>query len=614
MFSQMGHIPQETIERVAAANDIVDVVGSYFPLKRAGAAYRARCPFHEERTPSFQVNPQKQIFKCFGCGAGGGVFRFVEMYDHVDFPTAVRKLADRAGIRIVEEQLSADDEARVTMRRRLLALHAEAAEFFHQQLMRNRSAQQARDYLKSRGIGSEIAKSWRLGYAPDAWDAMRAFAQGAGFSIEEIIRSGLVKVRADEQPEIANASAPIEQTEFYDRFRHRVMFPICDEQGQVIGFSGRVLDAEAQEAKYVNSPETMLFKKGEVLFGLHKSVRALIAKSSAIVCEGQLDLITAFEAGVTNVVAPQGTAFTPKQAHKLRRYVEEAVLCYDADSAGQSASEKSARLLLAEAIAVRVATMPPGEDPDSMIRRHGGEAFLARIAGAKDFFDFQIDALAARPEFATPRGRMLAARKLAESISCIGDAVLRETILHRVSMRLEVSAQELVKLLKAPRPDTRGDELDEPIAEARPKLDPTLALLVKVALTDAEARQWLREQDWEPTLGACDESGLVQKVIAAELDVDDPASVAGLLSNLEMHEEAEIVEILEGRKPEFSMIIAHDCWNELERRQIDRRVAALQARLRAPELPIETILSVQKEVLDLQKRRSEIARPFSPPL
>ena len=600
----VGLLAPELIEQIAAANDIVTVIEGYLgPLKRAGSAFRALCPFHQERTPSFQVNPQRQIFKCFGCGAGGSVIRFVMDYEKVDFVTAAKKLADRAGIRIVEQEMSAEDLARVTMRRRLLALHAEAADFFHAQLMRKPSAAKARDYLKGRGITGEVAKSWKLGYAPDAWDAMREFSGGAGFSEEELLASGLVTWRDGE-----------DSARFYDRFRDRLMFPICNDTGEVIAFSGRVLSAEAMGGKYVNSPETALFTKGAILFGLHRSKRALIDKKSAIVCEGQLDLITAFEAGVQNVIAPQGTAFTEKQAHILKRYVEEVVLCYDADAAGENAAEKSAKALFVENVAVRVATMPPGEDPDSMIRGRGAEAFIAQIAGAKDFFDYQIDRLARREDFATPRGRTQAARKMAESISLISDAVLRETIINRVTMRLEISAQELARLLR--RPNRKTEESDETGETEAPaiELDATLALLVKVALTDAGAREWLREQDWEPGRAAGDESGLVAKILRADLNVDDPASLTAFLSTLDGPEESKIIELLEGRNAEFSMIVAHDCWNELERRAINRRIDTLHARLRQPGQSDAVILAAQKEVLDLQKRRSDIARPFSPPL
>ena len=600
----MPLLAPELIEQIAAANDIVEVVSGYLgPLKRAGSAWRTTCPFHSEKTPSFQVNPQRQIFKCFGCGAGGSVFRFVMDYEHVDFLTAAKKLAARAGIRIVEQEMSAEDVARVTLRRRLLALHAEAADCFHMNLMKKPAAAKARDYLKGRGITGEVAKSWKLGYAPDGWDAMAAFAHQRGFSREELVASGLVSKREDDA-----------DADFYDRFRDRLMFPICNDTGEVIAFSGRVLEADAKGAKYVNSPETLLFTKGAILFGLHRSKRALIDKKSAIVCEGQLDLITAFEAGVQNVIAPQGTAFTEKQARILKRYVEEVVLCYDADAAGENAAEKSAKQLLAQNVVVRVATMPPGEDPDSMIRGRGAEAFVAQIGGAKDFFDSQIDRLASRPEFASPRGRTQAARKMAESISIISDAVLRETIINRVTMRLEISAQEFARLLKTPTPKSEDDETLDAKPQREREIDPTISLILKVALTDQAAREWLKEQHWEPILADSDDSGLVRSVIFGDVNVDEPASLASFLSTLETNDEGALVEILEGRKPEFAMIIAHDCWNELERRQIDRRIDTLHARLRAPGQTDDAILSVQKEILDLRKRRSDIARPFSPPL
>jgi DNA primase len=609
-------IPPETIEQITSANDIVEVVGGYFPLKRSGPVFKALCPFHQERTPSFTVNPQRQIFKCFGCGAGGGVIRFVMNYENLDFISAAKKLAERAGIRLEEGEMSAEDSARYSMRRRLLALHAEAAEFFHWHLMKKPSAQIARDYLKSRGVGGETAKSWKLGYAPDEWDAMREFGGRNGFSDEELIASGLVKLREEEQP----------RGEFYDRFRARVMFPICKDDGEVIAFSGRVLEADAKAAKYVNSPETMLFTKGAVLFGLHKSKRAIIGKASAIVLEGQLDLITAFESGVENVVAPQGTAFTEEHARKIKRCfpdgLGEVVLCFDADSAGDKAAVRTfssilsatASVLSKENILIKVAEMPPGEDPDSMIRGKGAGAFIERIAAAKDFFDFQMDRLAGNPDFQTPRGKMQAARKMAESISLIRDAVLRETVMHKVALRLEISAQEFVRLLKAPtakRPAAENDASPsvEPIV-----FEPTMRLLMLVALRDPAAREWLLEEPWDRALADDPEAALLVKILRAEINPADQASIHVFLTTLDAAEEAAVSGLLEEKAPAHALAIAHDCWRELERRKLRRRMESLQARLRVPNLPAEDQEKLQKEILDLQKRLSDIARPLSPPL
>ncbi len=356
----MGTIPSETIEQIAAANDIVEVIGSYFPLKRAGANYKALCPFHQEKTPSFTVSPGRQTFHCFGCGVGGSVFRFVMDYEHVDFPSAVRKLAARVGITVVETSRggAAEEDQQREARRLLLKLHAEAAEWFHNNLMKAQFAAPARDYLEQRGIHGQIIKNWQLGFAPDRWDALLKWALDRGYTRPQLLQSGLVKSRDESDT----------RSEIYDRFRGRIMFPIHNDVGEVIAFSGRLLKDEEGAAKYLNSPETPLFRKGNVLFGLHKSKRALIEANSAIVCEGQIDLISLFEAGITNVVAPQGTAFTENQARILKRFVDEVVLCFDADAAGKKAAERSLDALLSAGLNMRVIQLPAGEDPDSLVR------------------------------------------------------------------------------------------------------------------------------------------------------------------------------------------------------------------------------------------------------
>jgi len=351
-------IPQETLEQIAGANDIVDVIGSYFPLKRAGSTFKALCPFHQEKSPSFTVNPQRQRFHCFGCGEGGSVFDFVAKYESVDFPTAARRLAERANIPIVEEQRSPGQDRELNLRKRLLALHQQAAEWFHNLLMTAPEAKGARNYLRKRGLTGEVAKRWKIGYAPDEWEAFGSWAEKSEFRRDEIVQSGLVSLRDSENPE----------SDFYDRFRDRIMFPICNDLGEVIAFSGRVLASDPQAAKYVNSPETPLFKKGAILFGLHKSRRALIDKKSAIVLEGQIDLITAFEAGVLNVVAAQGTAFTDKQALTLKRYAEEVILCFDADGAGRKAAERSLPALLGLDLGIRVIELAKTRIPSSAAR------------------------------------------------------------------------------------------------------------------------------------------------------------------------------------------------------------------------------------------------------
>lgn len=613
----MGKISEQTLEQIAGANDIVEVIGSYFPLKRAGSAYRALCPFHQEKTPSFHVNPQRQWFHCFGCGASGSVFKFVMSYENVDFPTAAKRLAERAGIKIVEEELSPEDDRRFRLRKRLLALHHDAAEWFHRNLLKSNEAQAARDYLKNRGIGSEVARAWKIGYAPNEWRALGEWAKAEGYSDEELIQSGLVMLKENAAAENPNQTSNFKPQNFYDRFRDRVMFPICNDLGEVIAFSGRVLQSDAQAAKYVNSPETMLFTKGNVLFGLHKSKRALIEKNSAIVCEGQLDLITAFEAGVQNVVASQGTAFTEKQARTLKRFVEEVVLCFDADGAGAKATERSLPALLGAGLSVRVAEMAAGHDPDSLIREQGAEAFVERMAKARDFFDFQIDRYANAPEFLTPRGKAQFARKLAEFTGLITDPVLRGAVANSVATRLQLPLGDFLPMLvqNAAKPIPESATRTE---DRTPISRNALDLLSMLALRDSAAREWIFEQQWDDVLSTIEGSGLLIKILRAELDPGDPASTAAFTAQLEDAEMAKVSKYLRERLPENatetglpadSQEMAQAVWREIERRELEHRREAVKSRIREPNLSMGEVVDLQKQILDLQKRLTDIARP-----
>src|SRR5438067_7288531 len=483
----MGTIPSETIEQIAAANDIVEVIGSYFPLKRAGANLKALCPFHQEKTPSFHVSPQRQTFHCFGCGVGGSVFRFVMDYEHVDFPSAVRKLAARVGIPVIEERgPSGAEDRQVQSRRVLLQVHGEAAAWFHENLLKREFAEPARKYLRGRGITAEIAKGWQLGYAPKEWDAFGSWARGRGYNARDLIASGLVKTRDDADGIPGHTS--------YDRFRGRIMFPICNDVGEVIAFSGRVLQSETERAKYLNSPETVLFRKGSVLFGLDKTKRALIEANCAIVCEGQLDLISLFEAGIMNVVAPQGTAFTNTQANLLKRYVSEIVLCFDADAAGRKAAERSLDALLQNDLIVRLVEMPPGEDPDSLVRREGKEVFEKCIAGARDFFDYLIERETANVDLTSLGAKMQVARTLAETVSYVHNPMMRGEIISKISARLAVSVSEFAALVPKKIRKASSGVTTVRLERVVPRHD--IAPLCTLALSSEEAHQYLRYRNW----------------------------------------------------------------------------------------------------------------------
>ncbi|MFL6519980.1 MAG: DNA primase [Chthoniobacterales bacterium] len=597
----MGTIPTQTIEQIAAANDIVEVIGTYFPLKRAGSTFKALCPFHQEKTPSFTVSPSRQTFHCFGCGAGGSVFRFVMDYEHLDFPAAVKKLATRVGIPVIEERgLSRDDEDRQHEARRvLLQLHAEAAEWFHENLVKKRVGEPAREYLKGRGIDKRIAKDWQIGFAPESWDAFLGWATERGYQQRLLLESGLVTRREEGE------NKP------YDRFRNRIMFPIHNDVGEVIAFSGRILDKEAEAAKYVNSPETPLFRKGRVLFGLHKTKRGLIEADCAIVCEGQLDLITLFEAGIANVVAPQGTAFTEQQARILKRFVSEVVLCFDADAAGQKAAERSLDALLQNNLVVRVAEIPAGEDPDSMVRKRGREEFEKLVSGARDFFDWWIERETSAADLNSLGAKMQVAQRLAETIGRVQDPLMRGEVANRASARLGVPRGDFDRLLSKPSRDRFS--VDDAEARPEPVRPPRhdIAMLCLLALRDEEAREFVLAQDWREMLAHTPDSQILVRILESDLRPDDPASLNVFMSKLGPGEEGLVSGWLLQKMPPNSLEVARGFWNGLRQAVLRRQLQIAEGRMKLPRLTTGESVALQKQILDLTEQLRDLSA-FSP--
>ena len=365
--------------------------------------------------------------------------------------------------------------------------------------------------------------NWQIGFAPESWDAFLNWARERGYRRPEIAQSGLVKPREEERPD----------GEVYDRFRGRIMFPICNDVGEVIAFSGRVLKDEDGTAKYLNSPETPLFRKGHILFGLHKTKRPLIEANPAIVCEGQLDLITLFEAGIANVVAPQGTAFTENQARILKRFVSEVVLCFDADAAGQKAAERSLESLLQNDLIVRIAEMPAGEDPDSIVRSQGKAEFEKRINGARDFFDYWIEREAAATDLSSVGAKMQLARKLAETVARVHDPIMRGEVASKVSARIGVPARDFETLLTRPiRERAPGSTVERMQPAPAPRHD--VAMLCLLALRDPEAREFLLGENWREVLAQTPDAGLLVRIFESDLRPEDAASINVFMAGLPM--------------------------------------------------------------------------------
>lgn len=448
----MKQIPRETIEEIRARNDIADVIGSYLSLKNAGTRFKALCPFHKEKTPSFTVSPDRQIYHCFGCGAGGDVIRFIQEYEKVDFTVALQMLADRCGMELQFEESAGGAGPN---RRGLLQIHDGVAQFYQRMLMEHESGAAGRAYLKTRSLKPETVKDFQIGFAPDRFDALEKWAQQKKIPLELMEQAGLM-IKSDKR------------SGYYDRFRNRLMFPIRDEAGRVIGFSGRAIVKDEKSGKYVNSPETPLFHKSRVLFAVDKARRAMAESRMAIVVEGQLDAIRCHEAGIANVVASQGTALTSDHARMIRRYADEVILVLDADAAGQKAALKSSSAFIAEELSVRVASLPAGEDPDSLIRDQGAEVFRSRVKEAVSALDFLMDVMAARENLKTEAGLMRAARAVQALIAEAPGAVQRDRMVQIASGRLGLSPSAFRRDLARRRPKTSPAQVDgEPLAPVR---------------------------------------------------------------------------------------------------------------------------------------------------
>ena len=383
-------IPDETVQDVLNRVDIVDVIGDYVTLTQRGANAKGLCPFHQEKTPSFTVSPSKGIFYCFGCQASGDAVRFLMMSESLAFPEAVRRLADRYGVRLPEEHETPQDAGL----RELYRLHQAAVAFFVQCLARDPGAQAVREYCRSRQLSREVVERFGLGYAPNAWEQLGREMRRQGYDEDLLIRSGLVAARQ-------------QSPGTYDRFRHRLMFPIHDRQGRPIAFGGRLLEGgEAQQApKYLNSPETPIFQKNRTLYGFHLARHAVRQSGQAIIVEGYTDVIACHRQGVTHVVGTLGTALTETHANMLKGLTKDVVLVFDGDAAGGKAAERGIGLFLDVGVRVRVATLPEGEDPDSFLQRHSGEAFLQRVAEAPSFLDFLLSRMGRFSDVRTPTGR-----------------------------------------------------------------------------------------------------------------------------------------------------------------------------------------------------------------
>ncbi|MCX6905015.1 MAG: DNA primase [Verrucomicrobia bacterium] len=590
-------IAPTTLEQIRAANDIVEVIGASIPLKRAGANFIALCPFHREKTPSFSVNPHKQIFYCFGCHKGGDVFAYIRAYENLTFVEAVKRLADRARIPLAFDNQPGQKQAQ-HLKDTLWQMHDQIARRWQTALANDAAGQIARDYLAKRGVSQEAVELFQLGYAPEAWDDTVNWGRSKGYELALLEQGGLIIHKEDSD-------------RYYDRFRGRLMFPICDEQGRVIAFSGRVLSGDEKTAKYVNSPETPIFTKGKVFYGLDKSKRAILDAGFGIICEGQLDLIACYMAGVQNIVAPQGTAFTPDHARILKRYVNEVVLCFDSDNAGQNATVRVLDSLLASDLAIRVAVVPAPHDPDSFIKANGGEAFRELINQADGFFDFYLKRLCATNDAQTDLGRTSIVNLMREAVWKTGNTVLMEAWARKTAQRLGVPSDAVraeFRKNKASRyagAESQVEEAPAPEVEAPPS--PHEIQLLKLLLATDEAAEFIAshlQTDW---LG----HATVRRLVEERLRLHAAGEWMGPAAFLGQFEEDQAAQALLGQclaeeqpipKPDTQML---DVLLYLRNQAITRQMGALLQRLNRSDLSKAESDDLLRQRISLRKLKDQ---------
>jgi DNA primase len=550
----MPLFPARFIEDLKNQADIVVVIQDYVSLKKVGAAYKGLCPFHGEKTPSFQVNRDKGFFHCFGCSVGGDVIKFIELHEKVGFAEAVKMLAQRFGIALPELEANDEQRANAVEREALLKVHETAAAFFRQQLAANAGAR-IRRQIADRGISQATSEALGLGYAPNARDSLKIALLNQGFSQSLLLRAGLLVQRDD-------GSA-------IDRFRHRLMIPICRDTGSVIAFGGRVIDAD-QQPKYLNSPETPIYSKSRMLYGLNLSKAAIRQGGFAVLVEGYFDFAQVYQAGFQAVVASCGTALTPQQAQQLRRFTGKVVLSFDPDAAGQGAAAKSCEMLVAEGFEVNVAVLPAGNDPDTFVRNQGAAGYAERLRRSLPYLDFLLDRTAARFDLKSAEGKARFVQEMLPVGNRLTERTRRELFAEALAGRAGVSSEAVLSELRKVATHGTVTRADVPSFGQVTKAEKGLIWLLIHRPSEALAAvDGLEPADLEG-LAAASVLDLTRK-----LNDDKGFSPSVLLERLSMVE-AQLVTGIAGGQPEPHVHDAEGCVRSIKRLRYERERAAVQ--------------------------------------
>ncbi len=577
-------IPDQVLQQIAAANDIVETIASYVSLKKGGKDFKALCPFHSEKTPSFSVSQIKQIFHCFGCGAGGDVIGFVMKMEKMEFPEAVELLAQKKGIDIARYHAAGGQFPSDGIgKKRLYEINTAAKEFFKSNLKEHTEPQ---DYLKKRGVSGITARDFSMGWALAGWDGLLRWALQNGFTKKELLSAGLV---------IQNEQ---ETGKLHDRFRARVIFPVFDAQDRVIAFSGRVLDDALP--KYINSPETSVFTKGATLFGLNMAKEAIVETGWVAVCEGPMDMIGVYQAGIKNIVASQGTAFTQRHAKLIKRFASRVVLCFDGDQAGQSASLRSLDAFLAEGMEVKIAVLPPKEDPDSFVRARGKDALMTLFTGAMDFLDFKLKRLQKAHDIKSDIGKANMAKEVLNDLAKLPSAMYQSSCIQKLSETLGVREETLwleFKKLQTPVSSMPSQSATRKVVAPSWEMDWVAAVVQNEPLLEQEAGEGHFEMLSDTLLAGIVRTAVGQWKMSTFRGI---ASVSILFGG---REEAEVLAQLGSRPMEEKD--AREVYEEglamFHKRNLETRIKQLMSQIESLERDNADVTAVLTEVSRTKK-------------
>ncbi len=594
---------EDKIQEVRDATDIVEVISQYVSLKKRGKGFTGLCPFHEEKTPSFHVDPVRSFYHCFGCHEGGNVFTFLMKMERVGFPEALRSLAEKAGITLPRVD---SDNVHEKETEALYHAHQMAADFFKQCLYETKGGKKALEYLKNRGFDSKEMQQFDLGYAPNLWDGLIQKAQRDSVPNPILHKGGLIREKQNGKG-------------FIDRFRGRLMFPIKSPSGRIIAFGGRTLIEGDRIPKYLNSPETQIYHKSYVLYGLYEARDAIRKKDSAIFVEGYTDVMRMHQCGFENCIATSGTALTPEQTRLVRRYTQNVILLFDGDSAGLSAALRGVDILLNAGLSVRIAPLSSGEDPDSFLKTKGIEALQKMIDQAMHFIDFEIDLLKKNKQFETSTDKARASRQLVESVSNVQDTVERALFIQEIAEKLNVEEKFLIDHLKPVEKD-EVKKIEETQAQSLTRLaeQGILQVLLQDGVKTAEVvYRFVEPEDFEHLIEKelfqnLKESYLKGKILELESlqkkYIDQPA-YAHFFTELSLKQIED-----EEKRLQYGM----DCVIQLKSHRIKSKISEIQIKLKSSSdgqeiekdkqiwMDLQTMLrSIQSEIENTWKKTVE---------